>query len=100
MCDICVIVVYIPDRFRKSAPFQQDTLGQLRLFADSLSPSMCKVILGDFNCKIERNEIGQICGAYVEHTVLARRICQKSVKTSHVHPEAAICIERMQFSQS
>ena len=25
---------------------------------------------------------------------------QKSVKISHVHPETAICIERMRFSQS
>ena len=34
MCDMCVIGVYMPHRFRKRAPFQQDTLGQLRLFAD------------------------------------------------------------------
>ena len=67
MCDVCVIGVYIPHRFRKRAPFQQDTLEQLRLFADSLPPSMCRVILGDFNCKIGRKETGQICGAYSMH---------------------------------
>ena len=67
MCDMCVIGVYIPHRFRKRAPFQQDTLEQLRLFADSLPPSMCRVILGDFNCKIGRKETGQICGEYSMH---------------------------------
>ena len=37
---------------------------------------------------------------YGPHTVSASRICQKNVKISHVHPETAICIERMRFSQS
>ena len=64
---MCVVEVYIPHGFRKRAPFQQDTLEQLRLFADSLPPSMCRVILGDFNCKIGRKETGQICGAYSMH---------------------------------
>ena len=48
---------------------EQDTLELLRLFADSLPPSMtlCRVILGDFNCKIGRKETGQICGSCSMH---------------------------------
>ena len=67
MCDMCVIGVYVPHRFRKRAPFQQDTLEHLRFFAENLPPSMCRVILGDFNCKLGRKETGQIYGSYPMH---------------------------------
>ena len=63
---MCVIGVYIPHRFRKHAPFQQDTLAQLRAFVNDLPPSMCRVILGDFNCKLAR-EMKELTGRYSMH---------------------------------
>ena len=45
MCDMCVIGGYVPHSFRKRAPFQQDTLEQLRLFPDSRPAA--KYVQGD-----------------------------------------------------
>ena len=65
-CDMCVVGVYIPHRFRKRAPFQTDTLQELREFLHTIPSSMQVVVAGDFNAKLARNMEG-IVGKYAMH---------------------------------
>jgi exonuclease III len=68
--DIICVNVYIPHKSRGQAPFQQDTLEQLRALLRRLrkegKASDCLVLLGDFNSRLPRDLAG-LTGRYALH---------------------------------
>ena len=58
VCNIFFIVVYIPHRGRKCAPYAKDTLRQLKKLLQTVRKSDCIVLSGDFNCELQRNVQG------------------------------------------
>ena len=66
-CDLFVIGVYMPHSQRKCKPFPADTLKQLEEIISQVSRHTCVILLGDFNCKLERN-ISNVTGKWSVHT--------------------------------
>ena len=57
-CILFIVCVYIPHKFRKAKPHASDTLLQLdKLLADctKIQQGDCLIVMGDFNCEIQRN---------------------------------------------
>ena len=54
--DITVIVVYIPQQGRLTAPFQADTYKELSRVSKSVSDHDCKIIVGDMNGRLGRSD--------------------------------------------
>ena len=66
-CDLFVIGAYMPHSQRKCKPFPADTLKQLEDIISRVSQHTCIILLGDFNCKLERN-ISKVTGQWCVHT--------------------------------
>ena len=61
VCPLLVVLVYVPHKYRKSTPRASDTLAQIdKLLSDSeiIKPNDCIVLMGDFNCELQRNVKG------------------------------------------
>ena len=61
VCPLFVVVAYIPHKYRTSAPQAADTLVQLnKLLSDreQIKVNDCIVLMGDFNCELQRNVQG------------------------------------------
>ena len=61
VCPLFVVCAYVPHMYRKSAPFAEDIIQQISdLLAKSeeLKPNDCVVLMGDFNCELQRNVAG------------------------------------------
>ena len=65
-CDLFVIGVYMPHSQRKVKPFPAATLKQLEEVISQVNGSACIVLLGDLNCKLERNN-SKITGKWCVH---------------------------------
>ena len=52
------IVVYVPHRGRTCAPYAQDTLRQLKKLLQTVRKSDCILLVGYFNCELQRNVQG------------------------------------------
>ena len=65
-CNLFIIGVYIPHSNRKQAPFATDTRASLDKLLSSVSPHMCTIVLGDFNCKLGR-KTEQLTGQWCIH---------------------------------
>ena len=64
VCNLFVVVPYIPHRGRKKAPYVRDTIVQLRELLKSVSKTDCIVMMGDLNCELQcnvENCTGQWC---------------------------------------
>ena len=55
VCNLFVIVTYIPHRGRTRAPYAQDTIKQLQTLLQSVNKTDCIIMMGDFNCELQRN---------------------------------------------
>ena len=58
VCNLFVIVTYVPHRGRKKAPFAKDTIKQLRELLSTVKKSDCIIMMGDLNCELQRNVQG------------------------------------------
>ena len=58
MCNIFVVVVYIPHRGRKRAPFASDTIAKVRKLLSTVKKTDCIIWMGDMNCELQRNVQG------------------------------------------
>ena len=65
-CNLFVIGVYMPHSQRKCHPFPADTLKQLDEIISRVSKHTCIILLGDLNCKLERN-ISNVTGKWSVH---------------------------------
>ena len=53
-----IVCAYVPHKFRKEKPLAKDVLAQLEELLTNcaeLKPQDCLIVMGDFNCEIERN---------------------------------------------
>ena len=53
--NLFVIVTCIPHRGRTRAPYAQDTFKQLQELLKIVSKTDCIIMMGDFNCELQRN---------------------------------------------
>ena len=61
VCPLFVICAYIPHKYKKTKPCAEDTILQLEeLLANckKLKPTDCVILMGDFNCELQRNVPG------------------------------------------
>ena len=61
VCPLFIVCVYIPHKYRKEKPFAEDVIKQLHELlknCKNLKPTDCIIILGDFNCELQRNVPG------------------------------------------
>ena len=65
-CNLFVISIYVPHKFRKCAPFANDTLTQLEQILAKVKSTDCIMVLGDFNCKLARN-VPNLTGRWSVH---------------------------------
>ena len=66
--NILIISAYIPHKYRKQAPFQEDTLAELEvLIAEKSVKGDCVVVMGDMNAKLARGMAG-LTGKYCMHS--------------------------------
>ena len=52
VCNLFVIVPYVPHKGRKRAPYAQDTIAQLRKLMKTVRKTDCIVVMGDLNCEL------------------------------------------------
>ena len=57
VCNLFVIVVYIPHKGR-SNPCAQDTINQIKVLLSTVRSHDCIILMGDFNCQLRRNVSG------------------------------------------
>ena len=55
VCNLFIIVTYIPHRGRKQAPFAIDTISQLQELLKTVHKTDCIILMGDLNCELQRN---------------------------------------------
>ena len=61
VCPLFVVCVYVPHKYRTSTPVAQDVIQQidnLLTNCKNIKPNDCIVLLGDFNCELQRNVQG------------------------------------------
>ena len=61
VCPLFVVCVYIPHKYRKTTPQAADTIHDLHNLLSScknLKSGDCIIVMGDFNCELERNVQG------------------------------------------
>ena len=61
VCPLFVACAYIPHKYRKTTPQAADTIHDLNTLLSSckdLKPADCIIVMGDFNCELERNVQG------------------------------------------
>ena len=52
VCDLFIVVPYIPHKGRKRAPYAEDTIAQLRELLATVGKTCCIVVMGDLNCEL------------------------------------------------
>ena len=52
VCNLFIIVVYIPHRGRTKAPFTQDTLAKVTELMKTIKKGDCTIWMGDLNCEL------------------------------------------------
>ena len=58
VCPLFIVCVYIPHKYRKTAPQAADTIAELSSLLSNckkLKPTDCVIIMGDLNCELPRN---------------------------------------------
>ena len=61
VCPLLVVLAYVPHKYKKTSPCATDVLAQLHnLLSDSkkVNPNDCVILMGDFNCELQRNVQG------------------------------------------
>ena len=58
VCNLFVVVVYVPHKGRKEAPFAKDTLKQVQELLATVCKMDCIILMGDMNCELQRNVQG------------------------------------------
>ena len=61
VCSLFVVCAYIPHKYKKTKPCASDVLNDLKNLLKNckkLKPTDCIIILGDFNCELQRNVPG------------------------------------------
>ena len=58
ICNLFIVVVYIPHKGRTKAPTAQDTMQQLKTLLSTVPKSDCVILGGDLNCQLQRNVPG------------------------------------------
>jgi len=54
VCKLFIVVVYIPHKGRKRAPYAQDIIEQIRELLASVCKSDCIILMDDLNCELQR----------------------------------------------
>ena len=66
--DILFVGVYLPHKARKEPPYQYETIDELDDFlGQDKWKSVCKVMLGDLNCKLQRGLKGLVGDCCMHH---------------------------------
>ena len=72
ICNLFIVVAYIPHKGRSVHPTAQDTLKQIDTLLKTVPKQDCIIILGgDLNCQLQRNVPARLYGQ-VEHDTEAR----------------------------
>ena len=59
VCNLFIVIPYIPHRGRKQAPYTQDTIRQVsELLKTVVRKTDCIIMMGDLNCELQRNVSG------------------------------------------
>ena len=58
ICNLFVVVAYIPHKGRSVPPTAQDTLGQVDALLKTVPKQDCIILGGDLNCQLQRNVPG------------------------------------------
>ena len=61
VCTLFVVCAYVPHKFKQTAPMAQDVISQIDELLSNckkLKPTDCVILLGDFNCELQRNVQG------------------------------------------
>ena len=58
VCKLFVVIPYTPHKGRKSTPYTQDTIRDLDELLVTVCKSDCVILMGDFNCELQRNVQG------------------------------------------
>ena len=61
VCPLFIVCTYVPHKYRNTAPLAQDVIFQiddLLTNCKKLKPTDCIVLIGDFNCELQRNVQG------------------------------------------
>ena len=58
ICNLFIVVVYIPHKGRTKAPTAQDTMQQLKTLLSTVPKSDCVILGDDLNCQLQRNVPG------------------------------------------
>ena len=58
VCNLFIIVTYIPHRGRTKTPFTQDTIGKVKELMKTIKKGDCTIWMGDLNCELQRNVQG------------------------------------------
>ena len=58
VCNLFVIVTYVPHRGRTKAPFAADTIAQIKNLMTTINKADCIIWMGDLNCELQRNVQG------------------------------------------
>ena len=52
VCNLFIIVSYIPHRGRTKAPFAKDKIAQIQELMNTIGKADCIIWMGDFNCEL------------------------------------------------
>ena len=58
VCNLFVVVIYVPHKGRKEVPFAKDTLKQVQELLVTVCKMDCIILMGDMNCELQRNVQG------------------------------------------
>ena len=58
VCKLFVVIPCIPHKERKNAPYAQDTIKELKELLTTVCKTDCIILMGDFNCELQRNVQG------------------------------------------
>ena len=58
VCPLFVVCAYIPQKYRTAAPQAADTIHGFLINCKNIKPTDCVILMGDFNCELERNVQG------------------------------------------
>ena len=58
VCNMFIIVVYVPHRGRTKAPFAKDIIKLLNDLLTTVNKGDCIILMGDLNCELQRNVKG------------------------------------------
>ena len=55
VCNLFIVVIYVPHKGRKRAPYAKDILQELDALLRTVHKTDCIVVMGDLNCELQRN---------------------------------------------